>query len=176
MNKKSRKSPFFIVLAAAVLFTALLFIVKPEAGRLVGGYFWGSARTMLKILPLTFILISLFEVWVKKERVERHLGAEGGAVSFLWAIILGGTTVGPFIVAFPIAGALFRKGARLSVLFTYLGASAVCRIPMTLFESSYLGVKFTLVRYSVAIPLIILTSILMGRILEKRGFALKEEL
>ena len=90
-------------------------------------------------------------------------------------IILGGSTVGSMIVAFPVAAALFRKGARLSVIFTYLGAAAVCRIPMTIFESSYLGVRFTIVRYCVALPLIIISSVLMDRILNRLGYVIQEE-
>ncbi len=170
MRKKI--SFFYPLLILALLFWAVLYLVNPASGKIVSRNFFGSFLTMMKILPFTFILISLFEVWVKKEKVEKHLGTEGGALSFLWALALGGTTVGPMIVAFPVASALHRKGARLSVVFTYIGASAVCRIPMTIFESSYLGVKFTLIRYGVSLPLIVLTSIIMGRVLEKRNFSI----
>ena len=170
MRKKI--SLFYPLLILALLFWIVLYLVDPASGKVVSRNFFGSFLTMVKILPFTFILISLFEVWVKREKVEKHLGIEGGALSFLWALALGGTTVGPMIVAFPVASALFRKGARLSVIFTYIGASAVCRIPMTIFESSYLGVKFTIVRYTVSVPLVILTSVIMGRILEKKNFSI----
>ena len=59
---------------------------------------------------------------------------------------LAGTTVGGLYVAFPVASTLYRKGAKLSIIFTYIGASAVCRVPMMFFEASFLGIKFTLVR------------------------------
>ena len=107
--------------------------------------------------------------------MEKHLGEKGGLRSFLWVVILGGTTIGPMIVALPVAASLYRKGARLSVIFTYLGAAAVCRIPMTIFETSYLGVKFTIIRYSVALPLIIVSSVIMGRILNRSGYKIQEE-
>ena len=52
------------------------------------------------------------------------------------------------------------------MVFTYLGASTVARIPMTLFEASFLGLKFTLIRMAAAIPLIVLTSIMIEKILK----------
>ena len=129
---------------------------------------------MMKILPLTFILIGLFEVWVKKETVEKHLGEKSNFLCYLWAIILGGTTIGPMLVALPIAYTLYKKGAKISVIYTYIGASSVCRIPMTIFEASFIGVKFTIVRYLVSIPLITISSILFEKTLKKGSFTMND--
>lgn len=170
-----KKQIMYVLIVLLILLVVLLYLFSPETGMILGETFLKNVLTMVKILPLIFILIALFEVWVKKEKVEKHLGKKGGLKSFLWVIILGGTTVGPMIVAFPVAASLFRKGARLSVIFTYLGAAAVCRIPMTIFESSYLGVKFTIVRYCVALPLIIISSVFMGRVLNRSGYKIQEE-
>jgi len=104
--------------------------------------------------------------------VERHLGEQAGLRAHLWAVLLAGTTVGGLYVAFPVAAALQRKGARLAFLFTYIGASGVCRIPMTLFEASFLGIEFTLIRYALAVPLIILSSELMGGYLQRREYVI----
>lgn len=121
----------------------------------------------IKILPFAFVLIGLFEVWVKRETVEKHLGHEAGFISYIWALILGGSTVGPMIVSLPIAHTLYNKGARPSIVFAYIGAASVCRIPMTIFEASYIGVKFTFIRYAVSIPLIIIFSKIMGTFLKE---------
>ncbi len=129
---------------------------------------------MMKILPFAFILIGLFEVWVKKETVEKHLGKGSGVLGYIWAVILAGTTVGGLYVAFPVAYSLYRKGAHLGVVFTYVGASAICRVPMTIFEASFLGIKFSLVRLFVSIPLVVISSAILGAYLEKRGYSLKD--
>ena len=73
-------------------------------------------------------------------------------------------------VAFPVAYSLYKKGAALGVIFTYIGASAVCRIPMNLFELSFMGIKFTAIRLAVSLPLVILSSILLGRYLKKQNY------
>ncbi|NQT87561.1 hypothetical protein HQ560_12400, partial [bacterium] len=75
---------------------------------------------------------------------------------------------------FPVAYSLFKKGARLPVVFAYVGFAGACRIPMTMFEISFMGARFTAVRLGVSIPLIILTSMLLGRFLERRGYEITE--
>jgi uncharacterized membrane protein YraQ (UPF0718 family) len=125
---------------------------------------------MLKILPCAFILIGLFEVWVKRKTVETHLGEKSGLRGYLWAVLLAGSTVGGLYVAFPIAYSLHTKGAKLSIIFTYIGASAICRVPMTIFEASFMGIKFSIIRLLVSIPLVIVGSMLLGNYLTTRKY------
>ncbi len=153
-----------------IAFIAISMMIGYEPGLGIGSNFFDFFIMMLRILPCAFILIGLFEVWVKRETIERHLGRESGIMSHIWMVLLAGTTVGGLYVAFPVAGSLYRKGARLSVIFTYVGAAGICRIPMTLFEISFLGAPFSLTRLLVSIPLVILTSVWLGNYLEKRGY------
>ena len=165
------KKAFFLTYA---LFLIVSLVIGFDPGIKLGKnlvlFLWDMAR----ILPFAFILIGLFEVWAKKETVERHLGKESGTLGYIWAILLAGTTVGGLYVAFPVAYALYRKGARLGVIFTYMGASAICRIPMTIFEATFLGLKFSLIRLFVSIPLVILSSAILGTYLEGKGYSLKD--
>jgi hypothetical protein len=41
---------------------------------------------------------------------------------------------------------------------------------MTIFEASFLGIKFTAIRWLVSLPLVIITSILLGNYLTRRGY------
>ena len=160
-----------VVLSAYILFIVTsFFIFDYEPGIKIGYNFRSFSVDMLKILPGAFILIGLFEVWVKRETVEKHLGEESGIRGYIWAVLLAGTTVGGIYLAFPVAYALYSKGAKLSVIFTYIGASAICRVPMTIFEASFLGIKFTAIRLLVSLTLVIVTSILLGDYLTKRNY------
>ena len=163
-NKRSTAMAIYF----AFIVVSLLIGFKP--GEEIGHNFISFSADMLKILPCAFILIGLFEVWIKKESIEKHLGENSGMMGYIWVMLLAGSTVGGLYVAFPVAYSLFRKGARLPVIFTYIGASAICRIPMTIFESSFMGVKFSLIRLIVSIPLVILTSIWLGNYLEKHNY------
>ena len=70
----------------------------------------------------------------------------------------------------PVAASLRGQGARLGLVLAYLGLAGVCRVPMALFEASFLGPAFTVVRFAVSLPLVILVSELLGAWLERRGY------
>jgi len=152
------------------LFLIISLAVGFRPGEEIGHNFAWLCMAMLKILPGAFILIGLFEVWVKRETIEKHFGEESGIRGYLWAVLLAGTTVGGLYLAFPVAYSLYHKGAKLSVIFTYLGAAAICRLPMTIFEASFLGIKFTVIRLLVSLPLVVVTSILLGNYLTRRNY------
>lgn len=159
--------------AAFLLFVAASVLIDIPAGVRAGEHFLSFLREMAMIVPAAFVLIGLFEVWVPREQVEQHLGPGAGLASHLWSTLLAGTTVGGLVLAFPVAYALRRKGARFAVVLSYLGTAGVVRVPMTLFEISFLGFTFTLVRYAVALPLIVISAELMGRYLDRSGFEMK---
>jgi uncharacterized membrane protein YraQ (UPF0718 family) len=167
--------PALILTAVFLLFLGISILTGFTPGLEIQKNFFDFTREMLLILPCAFVLIGLFEAWVKKETVEKHLGREAGFMSYVWALVLGGCTLGPMMVALPVSYTLYHKGAKLSVVFTYLGAAAICRIPMTIFEASFMGVAFTLVRYAVSLPLVVFSSMLLGNFLEKRNFKLRKE-
>lgn len=134
-----------------------------EPGLKSGANLFSFMKTMAGILPPAFLLVGLFNAWVRREEVEKHLGQGSGIKGYLWAILLAGTMVGGIFVALPLCHVLQKKGASLGVVFTFLNASAICRVPMTIFEASFLGVEFTVIRFAVSIPLIILTALMMAR-------------
>lgn len=156
--------------AMLILFSLLLVIsygFNFSFSLRVGKSFIQYLFDIMKFLPFVFILTGLFEAWIKCQTIEKHLGRESGYLSFFWAVLLGGTTVGPMIVALPVASALYGKGARTGVVFAYFRSASVCRIPMTMFETSYLGIEFTIVRYMISLPLIIIAAILLEKYINK---------
>lgn len=155
---------------AYTIFILFSVVTGFDSGIRIGENFLAFSMDMLKVLPCAFVLIGLFEVWVKKETVERHFGEQSGIIGHMWAVLLAGTTVGGLYVAFPVAYSLHSKGAKLSVIFTYMGASAICRVPMTIFEASFMGVKFTAIRLLVSLPLVIASSVLLGDYLTKKKY------
>ncbi len=161
--------------AAYAVFVALSFIYGYAPGKAIGQNFFSFSIAMLKILPCAFILIGLFEVWIKRETIEKHLGRESGIKAYFWGILLAGTTVGGLYVAFPVAYSLYNKGAKLGMIFAYIASSAICRVPMTIFEASFMGIRFSIIRLVVSLPLVVVTSMLLGRHLEKKGYKMVKE-
>lgn len=168
MKKHLKDYWLFIIF---ILFTTFGFIFDLSLAKGIFDNFYSFLLTMLKFVPAVFLLIGLFEVWVDKETIEKHLGKGSSFLAYLWAIVLASTTVGGLYVAFPVAAALYKKGASPRIIFSYVGTAAVCRIPMTLFEASYVGVSFTAIRWTVSIPLVIITSILMEKMISDKDLA-----
>lgn len=116
---------------------------------------------MALILPPAFILIGLFDVWVSRERVEKSFGNKSGVIKYFYAIALATTTVGGTFVAFPLANSLYHKGADYGAVFTYVTAASLFMIPMSLMEASIIGIKFTVLRLALSIPLIIISATIL---------------
>jgi len=159
-----------VVVSSYVTFLIVSWIFGFSPGKEISYNFGSFSMEMLKILPCAFILIGLFEVWVKRETVAKHFGEGSGIKGYLWGVLLASITIGGLYLAFPVAYSLYSKGAKLSIIFTYLGASAICRVPMIVFEASFLGITFSVVRLLVSIPLVIVTSILLGNYLKQRNY------
>lgn len=168
-----------VVLTWALLGVFVLMLVVSRLyqwnpGIQIGAHFQDFILGMVRVFPCAFILIGLFDVWVKQETVQRHMGEGSGWCGYFWALLLAGTTVGGMFVGFPVAHALYNKGAKLSIVFTYIGAAAICRVPMSLFEAFFLGARFTLVRFTVSLPLLILSSVLLGNWLTRHNYQVRE--
>ena len=174
--RRSGRSLWVRLIVPEILALLLLisWIFRFGPGLAVGENLLLFSREMVAIIPAAFVLVGLFEVWVPKNMIERHLGAGSGVRGYLWAIVLASGTVGGLYVSFPVASALAKKGAGLGVVFAYVGLSGILRVPMTLFEISFLGIEFSLIRYIVSIPLVIGSSYLLGTLLEKRDYRIHD--
>ena len=160
--------------SAFLIFIAISFFVDYTLGEKIGLNFKDYFSQMLIILPPIFILIGLFEVWVKKETIVKHLGKDGGFKSYVWVFVLAAPLAGGLLPSFPIAYSLYKKGARLSVISVFLGAVGVGRLPMIFFESTFLGWKFSLIRIIASIPMVVIAGIALGNYLEKEHYKLPE--
>ncbi|MDI6780204.1 MAG: permease [Bacteroidota bacterium] len=125
---------------------------------------------MLSFLPLLFILIGLFSVWVPKEAVTKYVGEYSGIKGIMIVILLATLQAGPLYGAFPVAQLLWKKGCSIRNIFIYLGAFSSLKLPMLTFEISFLGLKFSLLRTIISIPVFIVIGIVMERYLKKRNF------
>lgn len=168
MKRKRRRMLVLLGFYGAIV--TISFVIRWQPGMQVAKNFGFFALDMFKLFPPAFVLVGLFIVWVDRKTIERFFGETSGVLGYLAAISLSCTTLYPFIVVLPMAAAMMKKGGRLSIVLTYLGASAICRIPMTIFETSFLGLKFTIIRYVVSLPLIITSSIIIEKVVGRNYY------
>jgi len=129
---------------------------------------------MIAFLPVLFVLIGLLDVWLPRERVERHIGKESGVRGIFWVILLAMLQAGPLYGAFPVSYMLWKKGCSVRNIFIYLGAFSTLKIPMLTFETGFLGWRFTLVRTALTLPVFILIAFTMERLTGKKGFSMND--
>ena len=151
-------------------FIGVSFLLEFTPGIEMGSNFYLFAKDMVLILPPAFILIGLFDVWAKREVIEKHFGESASLKGYIWSILLAATTVGGTFVAFPVANALYHKGARYAMIMTYVTAASLVMIPMSIMEAAILGPRFTAVRILVSLPLVILGSLLIEKLLQSLGY------
>ena len=135
-----------VILVAFFVFVLISHFFEILIARQIFHKFLGFLEEMLLIIPAMFILIGLFDVWVHREKIERHIGHDSGVKGIFWVTLLAMLQAGPLYGAFPVAYMLQKKGASLKNIFIYIGAFSSMKIPMLSFEIGFLGLKFSLLR------------------------------
>ncbi|NOY58461.1 MAG: hypothetical protein GXO75_05955 [Calditrichaeota bacterium] len=165
-KKPTLKSWLF--LTAGVIFTVVLLIIFPDRQPAVikssGQIFW----EMLWILPAVMLLIGLFAVWVPKEVIVKLMGTASGIRGIGLSLLLGSLPTGPLYVAFPMAAALIKKGARTSNIVIFLSAWACIKIPQEMVELQFLGARFMALRLGLTIIFVIIMGVSIEKIMEAK--------
>lgn len=81
---------------------------------------------------------------------------------------------GPLYGAFPFAYILWKKGCSIRNVFIYLGAFSTIKIPMITFEIGFLGLKFSLLRTLITLPVFIIIGYIMEWYLKDKNFEVKQ--
>lgn len=164
MNSKIKE---YIWVILFLLFTIISYFIGFQPGMKIYSNFSVSFMEMILFIPLLFIIIGLFDVWVPKKVIEANIGKSSGIKGIFFVIMLAMLQAGPLYGAFPVAYILYKKGASVRNIFIYLGAFSSLKIPMLGLEIGYLGLEFTLIRTLVSLPLFILLGYIMEYILGK---------
>jgi uncharacterized membrane protein YraQ (UPF0718 family) len=173
MKNFFKKLPPYFWLITFLIFIACSFVFEFQAGKDIAINFKDAVIELLVFIPAIFIIVGLLDVWIPKEKIQKHLGQESGIKGIVIVILLAMLQAGPLYGAFPVAYVLWKKGVSIKNLFIYLGAFASLKIPMLGIEIAYLGLDFTLVRTLVSLPLFIAIGYFMEWRLKDKNFEVK---
>ena len=132
---------------------------------------WGQIYSMLLIVPPIFVLIGLFDVWVPRETIIKHMGESSSVKGMLWAFFLGAFSAGPTLIAFPIAMLMLRKGAKYSNVLFFLMVWSSLKLPIIFFQVSSIGYHIPLIINSTLFIVFITSSMLSDYFFAKKGIA-----
>ena len=157
------KNQNILLLFGTVSLTIILLFLFPDKREAVIGSSWKYFVEMILILPAVMVLMGLFNAFISREMVIKYLGKSAGIKSLFLSILVGALPTGPLYIAFPLASALLKKGAKISSIIVFLSAWACIKIPQEMVELQFLGLKFMVVR----LILTIIFVMLMGISIEK---------
>lgn len=170
MNNLLTKHKQYVWLGCYLAATSLSFLFGFNPGKVVFSNFTQFFIEMVTFIPFLFIIVGLLDVWFPREKIEKHIGQNSGIKGIFLMIILAMLQAGPIYGAFPVAYILHKKGASIKNVFIYLGAFSSVKIPMLGMEIGYLGVRFTLARTLVALPLFVAIGYFMEWYLKDKNF------
>ncbi len=168
MKEKQKKGMIrdLIILGTILIITVILISIFPDRKQPVISTSWDFFIEMMLILPAVMMILGLFAVFVTKETIVKYLGKTSGIKGIILAIILGALPTGPLYVAFPMAAALLKKGAKISNIIVFLSAWACIKIPQEMVELQFLGPQFMLLRLILTIIFVILMGVSIEKIIE----------
>ncbi len=173
MKKFWKKYRPYMWIVLFIIFITVSFTLGFQPGKDIAVSFKNSLIEMITFIPVLFIIVGLFDVWVPKEKIQRHIGQDSGIKGIAIVVLLAMLQAGPLYGAFPVAYMLWKKGASIKNIFIYLGAFTSLKIPMLGIEIAYLGIRFTLARTLVSLPLFIGIGYLMEWYLKDKNFEVR---
>jgi uncharacterized membrane protein YraQ (UPF0718 family) len=150
------------------IFNILTFIFFPQTGQESLMFTGRNFINFLFMLTPIFICIGLLDVWVEKETMIKILGENSGLRGYILAFAMGMITAVPLYALLPIAGILLKKGSKISNILIFICSSASIRIPLLLFEVSSMGWKFTFIRFTSNIFVVIIIATMIDKLLTKK--------
>lgn len=156
----------YIIMGTVIVAAAVALLIFPDKSGPVLSVSKNYFLELIMILPAVMIIIGLFSVWIPKEMVVKYMGKTSGTKGIFLSIALGMLPTGPLYIAFPMAIALLKKGAKISNIVIFISAWACIKLPQELVEIQFLGIEFTLLRLALTIIFVIIMGIIIEKIID----------
>lgn len=131
------------LLAVALIASLAKSREKTKQAFIIGG------RALVKTGPSILVVLGIVGLTLgilPAETITRLVGAEAGFTATLFAAMLGGVTLIPCMVAFPLAASLLRSGASVMTISAFITSLVMVGLVTAPMEIKYLGKKFTVLR------------------------------
>ncbi|MBN2259169.1 MAG: permease [Clostridiales bacterium] len=123
-------------------------------------------RSMMMDIIGILMIIGVIMAFIPMELITKYLGNDSQlGLSLLGASIVGGITIIPAFIAFPLVAALQEQGANIMVITAFLTTLTMVGVATMKIEIGEFGRKFTFIRNSLSFILAIAIAITMGVIL-----------
>lgn len=108
---------------------------------------WKQTRATTPKMILAFLVSGFFSQIIPTELVAQWLGKDAGLTGIAIGSLLGGLTPGGPIICFPVVYILFKTGAAVPALISFLTAWSVFAFHRVLaYELPLMGIRFVRIR------------------------------
>lgn len=125
---------------------------------------WKSFENILPQFLTVLILIGLALAILSPKQISMILGQSSGVGGILLALIIGGITLIPGFIAFPLAAALLSHGAGAGQIAAFVSALMMVGVVTLPMEIKIFGKKAALIRNSLALCFSFIVALVMGGI------------
>ena len=160
-----KKIRAWIIMGAACM--AVILSLPEDYGAVMSYAGAGLMQFLWNLIPV-FLCVGLMDVWVEKEKMIKIIGEKSGLTVKVLSLFMGMLTAVPIYALLPIAGLLIKKGGRISNVLIFLCSSVSIRIPLLLFETSALGWKFSICRFLLNLPVVLVIGCAIERVLSDK--------
>jgi uncharacterized membrane protein YraQ (UPF0718 family) len=125
----------------------------------------GFVSTLTDLLPLfavMFLMLWLFNRYVRPGQVMKQLGRAGGMRGWIFSVGAGVLSMGPMYLWYPVLGQLRSEGLRPGLAAAFLYSRAI-KIPMLPFMAHYFGASYS----ALFVVCVLLFSVLGGAAMER---------
>ena len=133
-----------LLLGVLVLLYLLVALVDIDMTLRALGYFLAISQEVVSILVLVFAIRFLSNLFLKPERIRKHLGRDSGFWGWVYAILGGIVISGPPYIIYPMLGELQKYRARHALIAAMLYNRNV-KIHFLPAMVYYFGVRYTVV-------------------------------
>ena len=125
---------------------------------------WKSFENILPQFLTVLIIIGIALAILTPEQISMVLGQSTGICGTLLALILGGITLIPGFIAFPLAAALLNNGAGYGQIAAFVSSLMMVGVVTLPMEIKTFGKKAALLRNGLALAFSFLVALIMGGI------------
>lgn len=151
-----------ILYVAAILGLLISFVKDKKKTKMALKKAWKAFENILPQFLSVLIIIGIALAVFSPEQISMVLGKSSGIYGTILAFIIGGVTLIPGFIAFPLAAALLKSGAGYGQIAAFVSSLMMVGVVTLPLEIKMFGKKATIIRNSIAFAFSFIVALVVG--------------
>lgn len=151
-----------ILYVVAILGLLISFVKDKKKTKMALKKAWKAFENILPQFLSVLIIIGIALAVFTPEQISMVLGKSSGIYGTILALIIGGVTLIPGFIAFPLAAALLKNGAGYGQIAAFVSSLMMVGVVTLPLEIKMFGKKATIIRNSIAFAFSFIVALVVG--------------